>query len=277
MYLAQPKADWDTLAVGNVIVSKGRAWRITHIPPKRGFVLATNVMSGEAEKLLRSNYDNDDLLVTDEATLATLRTVHQEEIEKAMARASLSPARPIRLSRTFHAVSCILGRKAAGKGPRTWRRINEMRAFHDRQQGPGWQFRKVDDLKADRPKETFQVGGIPCECEAGVGIKKPEAIPRLVASVNETISELRERIEILDHLRRHLEKTVRTDFVTARGVAWRLKSDYVWAWYTVFLRQEWELNFSDSTSIGKYVARSVLSGAKRTNENNHEQLPHISG
>lgn len=28
LYYAQPKADWDTLAVGNLIVSKGRAWRI---------------------------------------------------------------------------------------------------------------------------------------------------------------------------------------------------------------------------------------------------------
>ena len=43
-----------------------------------------------------------------------------------------------------------------------------------------------------------------------MGIKKPEAIPRIVASVNDTISELQERIEILGHLRKHLEKTVCT-------------------------------------------------------------------
>ena len=86
LYYAQPKADWDTLAVGNIIVSKGRGWRITHIPPKRGFVLATNVMTGDAEKLLRSKFDNNDLLVTDEATLTLLRTNHQEEIEKAIAK-----------------------------------------------------------------------------------------------------------------------------------------------------------------------------------------------
>ena len=42
-------------------------------------------------------------------------------------------------------------------------------------------------------------------------IKKPEVIPRIVASTNETISELKDEIEILDHLRRHLEKTVRSD------------------------------------------------------------------
>ena len=46
------------------------------------------------------------------------------------------------------------------------------------------------------------------ECEAGVKITKPEAIPRIVASVNETIRELKEQIEILRHLRKHLEKTV---------------------------------------------------------------------
>ena len=59
LYHAQPKADWGTLAVGNIIVSKGRGWRITRIPPKRGFVIGTNVMTDEAEKLLRSKFDNN--------------------------------------------------------------------------------------------------------------------------------------------------------------------------------------------------------------------------
>ncbi len=49
------------------------------------------------------------------------------------------------------------------------------------------------------------------EVQAGVGIKKPEAIPGIVAGVNDTISELKEQIEILAHLRTHLEKTVRSD------------------------------------------------------------------
>ena len=71
VYLAQPKADWDTLAVDNFILNKGRAWRITRIPPKRGFLLATNLtFTAKIEKLFRSNYDNDDLQLTDEPTLA---------------------------------------------------------------------------------------------------------------------------------------------------------------------------------------------------------------
>ena len=49
------------------------------------------------------------------------------------------------------------------------------------------------------------------EVEAGVGIKKPEAIPEIVARVDTTISELKDEIEILSHLRKHLEKTVRND------------------------------------------------------------------
>ena len=85
LYHAQPKADWNTLVVGNVLMSKGRAWRITRIPPKRAFIMATNVLTGEVEKLLRSKYNNNDLLVTDEVTLALLRTNHKDEIEKAMA------------------------------------------------------------------------------------------------------------------------------------------------------------------------------------------------
>ena len=89
-----------------------------------------------------------------------------------------------------------------------WRRINEMRAFNDRQQGSGWQIPKVADLKADTERDILRWEEYRADCEAGVGIKKPEVIPRLVASTNETISELRERIEILDHLRGHLERTL---------------------------------------------------------------------
>ena len=85
LYHAQPKADWDALAVGNVILHKGYGWHIARVPPKRGFVMATNLATGEVEKLLRSRYATPDLLVTDEATLAVLRTPHQEEIRKAMA------------------------------------------------------------------------------------------------------------------------------------------------------------------------------------------------
>ena len=44
-----------------------------------------------------------------------------------------------------------------------------------------------------------------------MNIKKPEAIPEIVARVNETIRELKDEIETLDHLRKHLEKTVRSD------------------------------------------------------------------
>jgi len=41
-----------------------------------------------------------------------------------------------------------------------------------------------------------------------MNIKKPECIPRIVASVNTTIDELQDEIEILGHLRTHLEKTL---------------------------------------------------------------------
>ena len=56
LYYAQPKAEWDLLAVGKVILHKGRGWQVVHVPPKRGFVMATNVMTGEVEKFLRSQY-----------------------------------------------------------------------------------------------------------------------------------------------------------------------------------------------------------------------------
>ena len=104
LYYAQPKADWDTLAVGNIIVSKGRGWRITHIPPKRGFVLATNVMTGEAEKLLRSKSTQRP---------SRNRRGHAHSLADQPSRGNREghcqghqhqPESPIRLSRNFHAV-----------------------------------------------------------------------------------------------------------------------------------------------------------------------------
>ena len=44
------------------------------------------------------------------------------------------------------------------------------------------------------------------EREAGVRIK-PKAIPGIIANVESTISDLKEQVKILRHLRKHLEKT----------------------------------------------------------------------
>lgn len=208
--IAQPKADWDALAVGNFILNRGRAWRINRIPPKRGFILATNVLSGNAEKLLRSHYDNDDLRLTDEATLTLLRTTHQAEIEKAMA-AGISIGFQVQYDypEIFTPFPESWDQKRRDNAHDLWLRINELRAFHDHIDPPGWQFGKVADLLAQTKEGISSWESHRADVQAGVGIKKPEAIPRIVASVNETISELQERIEILGHLRMHLESTIR--------------------------------------------------------------------
>ena len=209
VYLAQPKADWDALAVDNFILSRGRAWRITRVPPKRGFVLGTNVLSGIAEKLLRSHHDNDDLQLTDEPTLALLRTTHQEEIEKAMAAGiGISLIVQYDYPEVFTPYPASWDQKRQGEAHDLWLRINDMRAFHDHIDPPGWQFSKVADLTAQAKEGISSWEAYRADVQAGVGIKKPEAIPRIVASVNETISDFRERIEILGHLRTHLERTV---------------------------------------------------------------------
>ena len=120
LYYSQPKADWDTLAVGNVILHKGNGWRITHIPPKRGFVMAANLMTGAVEKLLRSRYDTPELLVTDEATLAVLRTSHEEEIEKAVAAGlSISAWKSNTTIRTSSRRILRNGTRNAARGPAT--------------------------------------------------------------------------------------------------------------------------------------------------------------
>ena len=166
-------------------------------------------MTGEVEKLLRSRYDTPDLLVTDEATLAVLRTSHEEEIRKAMAAGgSISPLVQYDYPELFTPYPESWDEKRREKADDLWARINEMRAFHDSQEPPGWQFRKVDRMVAEAKKDIVGWKKYRAECEAGVKITKPEAIPRIVASVDETIRELKEQIETLRHLRKHLEKTV---------------------------------------------------------------------
>jgi hypothetical protein len=161
------------------------------------------------EKLLRSRYDSPELLVTDEATLALLRTPHEEEIKKAMAAGrSISPLVQYDYPELFTPYPESWDEKRREKAQEVWARINEMRAFNDRQDPPGWQLRRVDRMVAEARKEIVRWRKYRAEVEAGVEIKKPEAIPRIVASVDETLRELKEQIETLRHLRKHLEKTV---------------------------------------------------------------------
>jgi hypothetical protein len=209
LYHAQPKADWALLAVGNVILHKGRGWRVTHVPPKRGFVMATNVMTGMVEKLLRSRYATPDLLVTDEAMLALLRVSHQDEIKTAMAAGrSISPLVQYDYPELFTPYPESWDEKRRERVGDLWLRINEMRAFNDNQEPPGWQLRRVARMVAESRKDIARWKAYRAECEAGTKITKPEAIPRIVAGVDDTIRDLREQVETLRHLRKHLEKTV---------------------------------------------------------------------
>jgi len=212
LYDAQPKADWDKLTVGNILLHKGRGWQITRIPPKRGFVMATNVMTGDTEKLLRSQYNSPDLLVSDEATLAMLRTSHEEEIKKAMAAGiSIGPLVQYDYPEIFTPYPSSWDEEQREKAHDTWRRINEMRAFNDHSEAPGWQLRKVAYMRREARRDIARWTEYRAEVEAGVGITKPEVIPRIVGDVDERISELKEQIKILNHLRKHLEKTLRTN------------------------------------------------------------------
>ena len=183
LYFAQPTADWNTLKEGNVIVNKGRAWRITHIPPKRGFLMATNLRTAKAEKLLRSKYDNDDLHLTDEPTLATLRTVHREEIKKAMASGiTISLQVQYDYPDIFTPYPESWDEKRREKAHELWRRINELRAYHERQGPLGWQFGKVDALKADLERDIASWQEYRAEVEAGVNIKKEKPFPASLAA-----------------------------------------------------------------------------------------------
>jgi hypothetical protein len=208
LYYAQPKADWGRLAVGNVIISRYQAWRITRIPPKRGFILAADVATGEVEKLLRSRYSAD-LLLSDEKTLAILRTNHRDEIQKAMAAGvKISPLVQYDYPEIFTPYPAEWDKERREKAHQVWLRINEMSAFHEHQDGPGWQFAKVDHRIEEARNDIVRWEAYRAQVQAGVGIKKPEAIPEIVGSVNKSLAELREEIEILEHLRKHLEKTV---------------------------------------------------------------------
>ena len=213
LYNAQPKADWTKLAVGNVIMQHGRAWRITHIPPERGFVTATNVMTGEDEKLLRSKYANSDLLLTDEKILARLQTDHAVEIGKAMAAGIIiSPRVQYDYPEIFTTFPSDWDERRRRNAHDLWLRINDMRAFRDHADGPGWQFQRVAEMLAQIEEDIASWKSDRAKLEAGVDIKKPEAIPGLLQSVDATLSDLREQIENLGHLRKHLENTLPAHF-----------------------------------------------------------------
>lgn len=210
LYHAQPKADWSKLAVGHVILHKYRGWRITHVPPKRGYVLGENLATGQVEKLMRSRYESDDLLVVEnDDTLATLRTVHREEIEKALAAGiTIGPRVQYDYPEMFTPYPPEWEERLREKAGDLWMRINELRAFRDRVDPPGWQFDEVARRIEQAEQHVVCQEAYRADCEAGVGIIKPDAIPSIVRQVDKTIGELREEIAILLHLRRHLKDTL---------------------------------------------------------------------
>jgi len=210
LYHAQPKADWSKLAVGNVLLHKYRGWRITRIPPKRGFVLGENLATGEVQKLLRSQYDSPELLVVEnDETVAKLRTVHREEIEKALAAGiPIAPLVKYDYPELFTPFPPEWDERLREKARGIWSRVNEMRTFRDRREPVGWQFGEVDERVARAESEIAWQENYRVQCEAGVKIRKPEAIPGIVRHVDERIEELREEVAILLHLRRHLDNTV---------------------------------------------------------------------
>jgi hypothetical protein len=210
LYHAQPKADWSRLAVGDVLLYKYRGWRITRIPPKRGFVLAENLATGAVEKLLRSRYDSADLLVAEsDDVVATLRTVHREEIEKALAAGiRISPLVQYDYPELFTPYPPQWEERLREKARDVWMRINELRAFHDRCDPPGWQFGVVDHRIEEAEKDIARQEAYRTNCEAGIGITKPEAIPKIVCGVTARIRELGEEIAILLHLRKHLRSAL---------------------------------------------------------------------
>jgi hypothetical protein len=210
LYHAQPKAAWDSLSVGSVVLHRYRGWRITRIPPKRGFILAENLATGTVEKLLRSQYDDEDLLVAEsDDTVDTLRTVHREEIEKALAGGiTISPLVQYDYPEVFTPYPSEWKERLREQASDLWMRINDLRAFHELRDPPGWQFDKVDHLIEQAQQDIARQEAYRAQCQAGVKITKPEAIPSIIRRVDETIRQLRDEIAVLQHLRTHLQKTI---------------------------------------------------------------------
>jgi hypothetical protein len=219
LYHAQPKAEWERLLVGNIILYRYRAWRIARIPPKRGFVWAENLATGDTEKLLRSRYDGKDLLVAEsDETISTLSTVHRAEIRKAMAAGiAISPLVQYDYPEVFTPYPEEWDERLCEEARATWARINELRTYRDHHGPPGWQFGDVDSRIEDAQKAISSWKTYRAECHAGVRITSPEAIPDIVRRVDETIVQLREEIVILLYLRKHLENTIPREAGAASG------------------------------------------------------------
>jgi hypothetical protein len=208
LYFSQPKANWDALKVGDIIMYDFRGWTITKIPPKRGWVIGKSFLSGEEEKLPRSRYDNSNLLITDQTTVDTLKTIHREELEKAKNKGiAIAPRIQYDYPDLFTPFPSYWTDKQRQHAQDLWSRMNEMRHFLDNQHGERkWIVQKVDDFIAQNEQYIRDWEAYIVDVKAGKGIKKPEVIPDIVARTENNIKETQDEIEILRHLRNHAQK-----------------------------------------------------------------------
>ena len=131
---------------------------------------------------------------------------HREEVRKAMAGERASARRsgttiPRCSPRTPSRGTTSGGRRGtSGGGSTRW--------------GVPWTARNPPAGNSARWSRVAEPGrrspaeGVPWEVEAGWRSRGPRSIPRLVAGTVKTDHDLKEEIEVLRHLRKHLERTL---------------------------------------------------------------------
>lgn len=156
-YYACPQADWNTLKPGDMILTKRSGFIITRIPPKRGFVLAYNVLDTEQkpERFNRGEYGGKLQLATEAFTAIVKGKSHAEYLKDAIdAGIELDPWVKYDHLELFTPMPADWSESERTDVGFKFGRFNEWRSGSVRDYGPNWPAVKIQ-VWIDKQREEI--------------------------------------------------------------------------------------------------------------------------
>ena len=146
-WYACPKVVWDSLKLGDMILTKNSGFIVTKIPPKRGFVIASNALDAtQIERFNRKQYEANLLLATDEFKAIVKGKSHEEYLKDAIAAGiELDPWVKYDYLELFTPMPAEWSESERTDVGFKFGRMNEWRSGNVRDHGPNWPIVKIQD------------------------------------------------------------------------------------------------------------------------------------
>jgi hypothetical protein len=215
LFKSLPPIDWSDIQEGQMVVSGTYAYVVERAPPKRGYLMVYNALDKDRTPIRLSRKDHKGRVKVGTSAFRRIMNLdHRLVVEKALKAGKIVPARvQYDYPALFSPVPTDWNPTQIEKMKEAFSRLNEMRAFHDHQQGEGqWQIQKLDECitacrndvrRWQEHKEKVAATDDP----ASEFFVKPDFRAESMASYQKLADEAAAAIPIYEYLQRHCQNT----------------------------------------------------------------------